>query len=172
MHAVASRRTLFGGGLLVLLGASLAVALLWPSSSNSTPNTVPLHGKMLNIANFFAPACPSVTGVCSSFTAIGSIQGEGVVEIDTPPNPTGRFPRAISDAHTVITTKKGELHCTETAIFDVQGADHAFVDLCLITGGTGIYDGASGYIQEVGTFDFAANRGELDYYGELVYASS
>ena len=47
-------------------------------------------------------------------------------------------------------------------------SDHAFVDLCVITGGTGMYAGATGYIQEVGTFDFAANLGRLDYYGKLV----
>ena len=41
-----------------------------------------------------------------------------------------------------------------------------------LRGGTGTYDGASGYIQEVGTFDFAANRGELDYYGKLIFGGA
>ena len=44
------------------------------------------------------------------------------------------------------------------------------MDECIITGGTGIYAGATGYIQEVGTFDFAANLGELEYYGKITYA--
>ena len=122
---------------------------------------------MLNIANFGGPACGSATGICSSFTAAGDLKGEGVAYVDTLPTAEG-----ISTAHTVITTKKGELHCTETAIFDLVGADHAFVDLCLIIGGTGIYEGATGYIQQVGTFDFAANRGQLEYFGKLVPATS
>ena len=70
--------------------------------------------------------------------------------------------------------------CTETAIFDITGlppeppfppGDHAFVDLCVITGGTELYEGASGYIQEVGTFDFSTGVGQLEYSGELVYGS-
>ena len=70
----------------------------------------------------------------------------------------------------MIHTKKGDLTCHEAAVFDVAGADHAFVDLCLINGGTGMYAGATGYIQEVGTFDFAANQRQLEYYGKLVLA--
>ena len=42
----------------------------------------------------------------------------------------------------------------------------------MITGGTGIYAGATGYIQEVGTFDFAANLGELEYFGKITYADT
>ena len=66
--------------------------------------------------------------------------------------------------------KKGDLTCTEAALFDLIGPDHGFVDECIITGGTGIYEGATGYIQEVGTFDFAANLGELEYTGKITYA--
>ena len=47
---------------------------------------------------------------------------------------------------------------------------HNFVDLCVITGGTGIYAGASGKIQEVGTYDFTENLGELEYYGKITFA--
>jgi hypothetical protein len=182
MHTVASRRTLLCGGLLALMGATLAVAFLWTSSSNSTPGKVTLRGQMLNIQNFAGPGCDSqaTPPVCSSFNAVGSFTGPGVATIDT--FPTG-YPRALSDAHTVITTKKGELHCTETAIFDLTDVpppptppppgDHAFVDLCLINGkdSTGVYAGAKGYIQEVGTFDFSLNLGEIDYYGEITSAS-
>jgi hypothetical protein len=153
---------------LGVLGVVATAAVLLAASSGAAPGTVPLHGKMLNIANFGGPNCPSPTGVCSSFTAIGSIQGEGLVSVDTFPTPEAI---SISRAHTVITTDKGELRCSEAAIFDLFGSDHAFVDLCVITGGTGAYEGASGYIQEVGTFDFVANRGELEYYGKLVYGT-
>jgi hypothetical protein len=185
MSISASRRTLLSGGLMALFVGAVAVAAIWSPTSKSAPASLPLHGSMLNIRNHgFSPSdpCPGGwPGICSTFTATGVIKGEGVVFIDTPPvvvldgKPT--YPRAHSEARTVITTAKGELHCSEGAIFDVTpGSDHAFVDLCLITGGTGIYEGASGYIQEVGTFAFDApdiedRFGELDYYGKLVFGS-
>jgi hypothetical protein len=109
--------------------------------------------------------CQSASAVCSRFTATGDIKGDGLVFIDTFPN--NDVP-SFSKAHTVIHTKKGDLTCTEAALFDLQGADHAFVDECIITGGTGDYAGATGYIQEVGTFDFANNLGELEYFGKLI----
>jgi hypothetical protein len=147
---------------LGLVPVVIVAAVFFASGSSAAPKSTPLHGKMRNIANF---ACTSATHVCSSFVATGDINGDGVVSVDTFPSADG-----ISKAHTVIQTGKGELRCNEAAIFDLAGSDHAFVDLCIISGGTGSYAGATGYIQEVGTFDFAANVGQLDYYGKIVYA--
>lgn len=149
------------GLIPVIVGAAILIA----GASNAASSSTALHGRMLNIMSFGGPDCGSVTGVCSSFTATGDIKGPGKVFVDTLPNADG-----ITKAHTVITTKKGELRCTEQALFDLVGSDHAFVDLCLITGGTGIYAGATGYIQEVGTFDFVANLGQAEYFGKLVLA--
>jgi hypothetical protein len=162
------RRLAVMAGLLLSL---TAVGVVLAGSGDAAPKTKRLHGKMENIRNFFAPTCTSVTGVCSSFDAKGDIKGQGLVEIDTFPASQGPAPTpAYSGAHTVIHTKKGDLTCTEAALFDLIGPDHGFVDECIITGGTGIYEGATGYIQEVGTFDFAANLGELEYFGKITYA--
>ena len=63
-----------------------------------------------------------------SFVAMGNINGDGLVSVDTFPNPAEL---GFSKAHTVIHTDKGDLRCgTEAALFDLAGADHAFVDLC------------------------------------------
>jgi hypothetical protein len=139
-----------------------AIVLAVAGSAGPVSGSSSLNGRMLQISNFGGPGCGSVTGVCSSFTSTGSLAGEGTVFIDTFPTADG-----ISKAHTVIRTHKGDLHCSEAAVFDLVGSDHAFVDLCVITGGTGMYAGASGYLQEVGTFDFATNLGEARYYGRL-----
>ena len=167
MFKLAPPRVAVSLGVLAVVATA---AVLLAASSGAAPGSVPLHGKMLDVANFGGPfggpECLSPTGICSSFTAIGSIQGEGVVFVETLPDAEG-----ISRAHTVITTSKGELRCSEAALFDLAGADHAFVDLCLISGGTGAYAGASGYIQEVGTFDFNSNHGEIEYFGKLVYGT-
>jgi hypothetical protein len=169
------RRLAVVAGLLLSL---TAVGVVLASSADSAPKTKKLHGKMENVRNVHTPgiplpfgpedaACQSASGVCSRFTAKGDIKGDGLVFIDTFPNNDSP---SFSKAHTVITTKKGQLRCHEAALFDLQGEDHAFVDECIIDGGTGIYEGATGYIQEVGTFDFAANVGQIEYFGKITYA--
>jgi hypothetical protein len=164
-------------GLVALTAATVTVV----GTSDAASKTKKLHGKMENIHNthnpsalppavFFGPpdaGCLSTSGVCSRFTAKGDIKGDGLVFIDTFPSDDSP---SYSKAHTVITTKKGQLMCHEAALFDLKGEDHAFVDECIIDGGTGKYAGATGYIQEVGTFDFASNVGELEYYGKITYA--
>jgi hypothetical protein len=149
-------------GLLPVVGAAIFLVAA-PSASSESPA---IHGRMLDIQNV---PCQSATGVCSTFTATGDIKGEGLVFIDTfpTPYPTPQSRFLVSAAHTIITTKKGNLTCSELAIFDAPRADHPFVDQCIITGGTGVYAGATGYIQESGTFDFATNRGNLEYIGRL-----
>jgi hypothetical protein len=155
-------RSLIIGLLCLALTGGAAVASL-----SALPKTKTLRGRLLNIANFVGPGCVSDSGVCSSFQAIGDISGDGIVSVAT--FPTFDVP-GYTTAHTVIHTKKGDLRCTEAALFDLVGPDHAFVDECIITGGTGIYEGATGYIQEVGTFDFVKNLGEADYYGKITFA--
>lgn len=161
------RRLVVMAGLLLSL---TAVGVILAGSGDAAPKTKRLHGKMENITQF---QCSSPTGVCSKFDAKGDIKGQGVVTIDTFPVSQGPAPTpAYSGAHTVIHAKKGDLTCTEAALFDLTQTDHGFVDECIITGGTGIYAGATGYIQEVGTFDFAANLGELEYFGKITYADT
>jgi hypothetical protein len=159
-----NRRIAWSTGLFSFVAVA---AIVIATGSDAAPGSIPLRGKMRDITQI---SCGSATHVCSTFVATGDINGDGLVSVDTFPNPAEL---GFSKAHTVIHTAKGDLRCgNEGALFDLTGADHAFVDLCLITGGTGTYDGASGYIQEVGTFDFAANRGELDYYGKLIFGGA
>jgi hypothetical protein len=155
-------------GALTLVAAAAAAIL---GAADATSSSTAIKGRMLNISNF---PCASATGVCSSFTSTGAIRGEGTVFIDTfpTPYPTPQSRSLVSAAHTIIETKKGNLTCSELAIFDAPRPDHPFVDLCIVTGGTGIYAGATGYIQESGTFDFAANVGQLEYIGQLELARS
>jgi hypothetical protein len=154
---------------LALVTAIVAAVAALVAATNATSSSSAIHGRMLNISNF---PCASATGVCSSFTATGSIKGTGTVFIDTfpTPYPTPQSRSLVSAAHTIIETRKGNLTCSELAVFDAPLPDHPFVDLCIITGGTGVYEGATGYIQESGTFDFAANVGQLEYIGKLELA--
>ena len=154
---------------LALVPLAIAASVVLAGASHAGPKSTPLHGHMSDIANFGGPGCTSSTGVCSSFVATGVISGDGVVSVETLPTPIGVGAEGITKAHTVVHTRDGDLRCNEAALFDLGGTDHPFVDLCLISGGTGRYEGASGYIQEVGTFDFATNHGEVEYFGKIVY---
>jgi hypothetical protein len=154
---------------LGLLPLAAAVTFVFASASNAAPkdHSRPLHGHMRNIVQHFGCPDAPVTGVCSTFDADGSINGDGFVVVDTFPS---FDPKALgfSEAHTVITTRKGELHRHEAALFDLLvNADHPFVDLCVIDGAesTGDYKDASGYIQEVGTFP--GTVGSLEYFGRI-----
>ncbi|MGH9670581.1 MAG: hypothetical protein ACRD3A_10780 [Terriglobales bacterium] len=53
---------------------------------------------------------------------------------------------------TEIKTVRGNLSCSESGSGNTNSSsDGEFVLLCNITGGTGAYKGASGYLQRVGT---------------------
>jgi hypothetical protein len=163
------RRVVWSAALLSL-AAVASVAIVAVSNADPGPKSHELHGKMRNIIQH-TPCSASPVDFCSTFDASGEINGEGLVVVDTLPQ---RTDFGYSEAHTVITTKKGELHCHEAALFSRPSPPpeliSSFVDMCLIDGGTGIYDGAKGHIQEVGTFDFGAGVGELDYYGKITYS--
>jgi hypothetical protein len=165
------RRAAWSAAALLSLAAAASVAIVAVSSAGAGSRTVPLQGKMQNIIQHFGCA-DSPIGVCSTFNAIGSFNGDGFVVVDTFPD-QNNF--GFSKAHTVIHTSKGDLHCHEAALFSAPGADGiaSFVDMCLIDAdGTGLYAGASGYIQESGTFDFFATPpvGNLTYQGSLTLA--
>jgi hypothetical protein len=152
---------------VVPLATVVMFVLAGTSNAASRDQSRPLHGQMRNIVQHFGCPQAPVTGVCSTFEANGAIQGDGFVVVDTFPL---LDPKALgySQAHTVITTAKGDLHCHEAALFDLLvNDDHPFVDLCVIDGdqSTGDYQGAVGYIQEVGTFP--GTVGSLDYYGKI-----
>ena len=155
------RRLLFLGVPLALVATVVIAGASYAALKNTK-----LHGRMLDIQQV---PCQSATGVCSTFTATGDIKGAGTVFIDTfpTPYPTPQSRNLLSAAHTVIVTKKGNLTCSELAIFDAVRPDHPFVDQCIITGGTGIYEGTTGYLQESGIFDFASNHGEIEFTGRL-----
>ena len=156
------RRYVQTAAAVVMLGAAFAAFSATASEAGSS--SFQLRGTFQNISNFSCPASP--IGTCSSFNSIGVIHGSGVVVVDgffPPPSPSG-----LSNAMTTIHTNRGDLMCSDLAIFDLASSDHPFVDQCTITGGTGHYAGATGFIQESGTFDFANNVGQADYEGKLV----
>lgn len=144
----------------------LGMSAVWAAQrSDAASSTRTLNGYFNNIHNFAGPDCPSF--VCSAFESRGVFNGPGMVVVENFSDDF-EFPEAVSRAHTVIHDIYGDVFCDDLAIFDLGPGDHPFVDQCIITGGTGRYAGASGYIQEVGVFSFEANRGDAHYHGKLI----
>ena len=170
-----SKRRLAWPASLLSLASIAAVVIVSASNADSgsggpAATVLPLHGKFTSIIQHFG-CTSSPVGVCSTFNAAGDIAGSGFVVVDT--FPSGEF--GFSQAHTVITTNKGNLHCHEAALFVQPDSDgiSPFVDICIIDPtGTGIYAGATGVIRESGTFDFTQTPpvGQLDYTGKLKFA--
>jgi hypothetical protein len=69
---------------------------------------------------------------------------------------------------TTIHDKRGDVRCDDSAALNTApGSDGELIGLCEITGLTGKWQGASGYIQSFGTFDPATGGAER-YVGRLV----
>jgi hypothetical protein len=105
-------------GLHLVLVAALSLAgAAWGANGRASSVSIELEGQLSGISNFFAPACTPVTGVCSRFSIEGAIKGNGVAFVDTFPSAEG-----LSHAHSVIHTKRGDLTCSEIAIFEGRQA--------------------------------------------------
>lgn len=69
----------------------------------------------------------------------------------------------IGDA--TVGTRSGALFCKLTGTLQV-GEEGPFVSLCVVTGGTGGWTGATGYLRTSGTFTLAAG-GSGSYDGKI-----
>lgn len=110
--------------------------------------------------------CASPFGICTAGRLTGGIQGDLEFTITSlaPTNSPGvLFFTAVS----TIRTATGDIHCDDSGSFNTAaGSSGEGVHLCQITGGTGDFLGASGYVQE--TFNFMGSTGVGDYKGRIV----
>jgi hypothetical protein len=113
--------------------------------------------------------CASPVGICTVGRLTGGIQGDLEFTITSlvPTNASGvLFFTAVS----TVRTATGDIHCADSGSFNTtSGSDREGVHLCHITGGTGEFQGASGYLQE--TFNFVGTVGQGDYRGKVVTSS-
>ena len=112
----------------------------------------------------FGEACQAASELCAVGATTGNLKGAftfGVSELQVT-NETS-IARFSGDA--TVDTNDGTLTCKNAAALQL-GGDGAFVSLCIVTGGTGEWAGATGYLQVRGTFDFSgAANGE--YVGNI-----
>ena len=144
------------------LTACMAALALTPAAS-AAPQAV---NGFFRVQADTGPDCDSI--VCLAGDVSGRIKGafsfaatEIIPTADTPE--TGVI-TTIGDA--VVATGDGDITCKLTGSLQLSG-DGPFVSICVVTGGTGKWTGASGYLRTSGTFLFGAG-GSGTYDGKVV----
>lgn len=149
--------------------AALAATALVAGRAGADPASLPLHGR-LQAHSVTGSDCLSPVGTCFAGTFQGSLRGPGAftgsaVSGTSTPNVV------LLSGELVIHDNAGDVYCSEEAVLDTTpGSDGAFAFLCVITGGTGKWAGASGYLQSTGTF--VAPEGGGTYTGRIVLGSA
>jgi hypothetical protein len=115
---------------------------------------VPVSARIVTVSGEFRseriapPACTSPVALCTAGRSTGDVVGPftltGTSIIPTAQTATTGVVAYTADV--VQHTRNGDLFCKDTGVTKVVG-DGAASSICVVTGGTGIYSGASGYIQ-------------------------
>ena len=149
---------------VTLAGCLAALALTGPAAS-AAPQSV---NGFFRVQAATGPDCTSAIGVCLAGDVSGRIKGAfsfaATELIPTAVTPTTGVLATIGDAQ--VKTGEGDIACTLTGSLQV-GGDGPFVSICIVTGGTGKWAGATGYLRTSGTFVFAAG-GTGAYDGKVV----
>jgi len=129
------------------------------------------EGKCKSVNGHFSShvvECTSPDGLlCTEGTLIGGIQGsyEATITSFIPSDPTIPWVQFYV-GESIIQKKDGDsLFATDTGTFDTMNGYLAA--LLTITGGTGGFEGASGYLYVFGKSDLATGVVEGDYKGEI-----
>ena len=143
-------RRWMAGVALAACGSLVAVA---GGAASAAPASVNGH---FEVQTASGPDCASTVGVCLSGTVTGRIKGTFSVSATsvtaTADTPTTAAVVVTGDA--VVGTGEGDVLCKLAGTLQVTG-DGPFVSLCVVTGGTGVWAGASGYLRTSGTLTVA-----------------
>ena len=150
--------------VVCLAVCALVLAFVGPAAS-AAPESV---NGFFRVEAATGPDCTSAAGVCLAGDVSGRIKGRfsfaATELIPTTDTPTTGVLVTIGDA--VVDTDDGEIACKMTGSLQV-GGDGPFVSICIVTGGTGKWEGATGYLRTTGTFAFDAG-GTGTYDGKVV----
>ena len=141
-------------------GASLA------SQATAQPGTLQVKGTF-DSQSVTGPSCAAPTGQCFAGAFHGTIRGttKGAVLSATPTQQPGV---GLYDASFTIHTRSGDLtFAHEQVVYNASSAKGELSILAEITGGTGRYAGATGYVLGVGTSPPSTGVTTGTYVGEI-----
>ncbi|MEA2716920.1 MAG: hypothetical protein QOI56_1886 [Actinomycetota bacterium] len=148
---------------LLLMFALASVPLLLTTRAEGAAKTTKLAGILRNQLD--PVGCTSPIGLCLKGNFYGSLTGPNTgVGFLFVPEADGVI---FGKSHVVIHDRYGDVQCTSSSSFDTaaDGNNNPFSDLCIITGGTGKWNGASGWIHAFGNGGSTGNAAE--YRGEI-----
>jgi hypothetical protein len=153
-------------GMMVFSGTTRGVAARQQSSSKAKCKTVSGH-----IADqpYTGAECASPLGQCSAGRFTGALKGNFVASATsfTPSNDTATTGVLFFTADLVLHTKDGDLFLKDAGAFNTApGGQGEHATVSTVTGGTGMYAGASGRLLETGTFT-PEDGGYSEYRGEI-----
>jgi hypothetical protein len=130
---------------------TLASGLFLGAPVSADPICQAVHGRV-DLAVSGEP-CGSATGLCATGLLYGALQAHSefvgtsaVPTVDTPA--TGVL---VLTGDNVIHTRDGDLFTKDAIVLNSAG-DGEFAEVDTIVGGTGSYEGATGYLIATGTF--------------------
>ena len=152
-----------------LLASLAAVAILAasPTAANAEKQSRRVSGHIHFDVIDRGPSCPSPVASCWRATYTGGIEGVGktVVQRYLPSDPENVH---FIQEDEVIHTNDGDITAKVSAAYDSTSPEKYFASLHVITGGTGKYAGASGWLQLTGVATNAGRSAEADYVGVIV----
>lgn len=156
--------------ILPLLVASAGLIALSSGPASAKPELVNGHFSLKPPGQSECP--PDLPlGLCMSGSVNGRIHGSFTfvpADFDRAPEPSTTL---LTTGTASVDADGGRFHCQHAGAIEMGSegpkADGPFVSLCVITGGTGKWAGASGYLRITGTFTL--ERGGIGSYdGKLV----
>ncbi|GAA2806131.1 hypothetical protein GCM10010470_46740 [Saccharopolyspora taberi] len=134
------------------------------NQTEAGPESLQAHGSIRS-QTITGPACTSPVGRCFVATFEGTIQGSAEF-VGNSITPTSQPGMMLINGNFSIHDKHGDIACVEDSLLNTApGGDGEFVFLCEITGGTGKWDGSSGYLQATG--NLRGMQGAAQYIGKL-----
>lgn len=162
-----------GQRAIVLAGALwlALVLLLWPGLASATTYTTSVSGRFtFGIASPLA--CPPVALLCATGTFTGSLQGSFTNALFyLSPAPT--LGVAYYDGKITLITSTGALFCDLDGALNTLSSTGEFGEICVITGGTGVFNQASGHLRLIGISTstqppILGEAGKGDYKGIII----
>lgn len=149
-------------GLAIATVAAAVLVALALATSGAVAGSRSVQGEVVDsvVAD---GSCTAI--ICTRGVYTGTIRGSFEFAI-TSLTPTD-LPNVQSFAgHSTIHTAKGDLRCADSGSFNADpNSSGEGVHLCVITGGTGRYAGATGYLQE--RLHFVGTEGQGIYVGNV-----
>ena len=164
-----NRRTAVWTGMaLAALVASASLLGFASGPASAEPDAVNGH---FDLQASTGPECPPPLHICMSGRVNGKVNGTFNFQPATFESTTGMPTTLLTTGTATVESGADTLRCEHAGALQIgndgPNADGPFVSLCIVTGGTGKWAGAQGYLRITGTFTLTAG-GAGSYDGTLV----